>query len=350
MLAATLVSVRQVEIGRRPVPAPGADDLLVRVLSTGVCGSDLAAWRGDHPYKRPPIVLGHEFAGEVVVVGQDVRGFEVGQRITSSAFAWCGTCEACMAGRDHLCVRKRPLSFDGWDGTFAEYVRLPASMCFRLPGAVGSMQAALVEPLSIGLHALRLAPAVGGRRLAVIGSGSIGLATLLCSRLLGVERVVCTDVDERKRRLALDCGASGFAAAGAGGWQESVTGQLGGAADVTVVASGHRGVLEEAVGVTRDGGTIVVVAYASSRESLDVNAVVQREIRLQGSALSNADDVSQVIEWLESGALDPLPMITHAYPLSRTDEAMALMHLRAETVGKIVLDVANDPAIPEARG
>ncbi|QNP76172.1 alcohol dehydrogenase catalytic domain-containing protein [Streptomyces roseirectus] len=335
------------------VPEPGPGELLVRVLASGVCGSDLAAWRGTHPYKVAPVVLGHEFCGTVTRLGlqlpYDQGEFAVGDLVCSAAFSPCDGCAECRRGAPHLCADRRNLSHEGWQGSFAEYVLLRRNMTHRLPPGTDPVAGALVEPLSIGLHAVRLAGPGAGRALAVLGSGTIGLSCLLSARRLGFGPAVCVDAGPAKAALAAAAGADGYVDARTGSPSpgevaDLIVRQLAGERpEVVFVAAGYPGVLDQAVAAVRPGGTIVVVSYFDAPVPVDLNALVGREARLLFSSLSVPDDFRRIISWLADGSLDPLPLVTHHFPLERIEEAMAVLDRPAPPgaapTGKVMLRI-----------
>ncbi|MER6522173.1 zinc-binding dehydrogenase [Streptomyces sp. NPDC060334] len=333
MNSAVLTEYGRIEYRSGPLPAAAdGEELLVRVLATGVCGSDLATYRGAHPYKTAPVVLGHELCG---VVERAAGGFAVGDLVCAAAYAHCGSCDRCAQGLTNLCRDKRNLCHLGWEGSFAEYVTLRPNMTFALPPGLDPELGALVEPLSIGLHAIRLAGPASGRTMRVIGSGNIGLACLIAARRLGFTRITCTDVGQEKGDRALALGADAYAdvLAPAGPSAE---------ADVVVVAAGHPGALDEAVGHVRAGGTVIVVSFFDGPVTLAANALVGREVTVVGSSLSTAADFHTVISWLAAGEIDPRPMVTHRFALADTAEAMSLMAEGRPTTGKIILTPRGD--------
>jgi len=324
---------------RLPVPEPGPGELLVRVRATGVCGSDLAVYRGTHPYKRAPIVLGHELAGTVERVGAGVAGFAPGDRVCAASFSHCEHCRACRAGRAHLCEAKATLCHRGWNGSFAEYVLLRENMAHRLPDGIGWQVGALVEPLSIGLHAVRIAAQEPGRELAVLGSGNIGLCCLIAARRLGF-RTVCVDVRPAAGATALALGAAAFVDAREGDVAGAVRGAIGGPADAVIVAADYPAVCEDALGIAAPGGRAVVVSYFGARDpAVPLNALVGAEMTLTGSALSTPAEIAEVIGWLAAGEIDPRPLIAHVPDLGGAGAAFAQMDSGAGRTGKIVVAV-----------
>jgi len=334
MSAAVLSRERVIEHRSVDRPEPGPGELLVRVSRTGICGSDLATYAGHHPYKSAPVVLGHEFSGHVVRVGAAVEGFTEGDRVCSAAFSHCGECVDCGAGATNRCTSRLNLSHLGWEGSFAEYVLLRPNMAFRLPAAVDDELGALVEPLSIGLHAVRLATGVAGGDVVVLGTGGIGLSCLVAAVRLGARSVTCVDIGTGKRSLAMALGAKSFVDGSAGG-------ALSDGADVVLVTSGHPDALAQAAAMTRPGGEVVVVSYFDRPQAVDLNPLVSQEVVVRFSALSTAADFTEVIGWLERGEVDPRPMVTHRFPLAAADQAMQVL-AKGGPVGKVVLAVSDE--------
>ena len=329
MTAAVLTRVGELSVRDTPRPRPCDHEVLVKVARTGVCGSDLSTYAGTHPYKTAPTILGHEYSGTVTAVGSAADGFAPGDRVCSAAYANCSDCEYCAIGKHHLCVNKTAYSARGWDGSFAEFVVAKPVKLYKLDAAVSFEAGALVEPLSIALHALRLAD-VARKSVAIIGSGSIGLATAICARRLGASHVLAIDCLAQKRDMALACGADQFLEAGATPEARF---------DVTVVAASYDMAIDDAVAWTRSGGKVIVVSYFGNRIRCAFDKIVQREIELCGSALSEDDDSTTVLRWLAESSIDPVPMITHRLCLSRAAEAMEMLTDVGSVTGKIMLSV-----------
>ncbi|MFJ5045405.1 zinc-binding dehydrogenase [Streptomyces sp. NPDC088719] len=342
MKAAVLTGCRTIAHQDTATPGHGPGELLVRVDATGICGSDLAAYRGTHPYKTAPAVLGHEFSGTVVAVGEEVTGFAAGDRVCSAAFSHCDACAECLSGAPHLCTRKLNLSHLDWTGSFAELVVLRPNMAHRLPPGLHPVAGALVEPLSIGLHAVRLVGEGAGRGVLVLGSGTIGLSCLIAARQLGHAAVVCVDIGPQKGGLARGLGADAYVDAHEGDPVPAALEALGGPADVVVIAAGYPGVTDQALRAVRPGGDIVIVSYFEDRHPVDLNALVGREVTVHGSALSTPRDFTEVIDRLAAGTLDVLPMVTHNFALADAGSALGLMDRADVPTGKIMLHVTTD--------
>lgn len=336
--ASVLTAPFTVERRMIEVPQPSANELVVRVLATGVCGSDVATYRGLHPYKRAPVVLGHELAGVVEHVGPDV-GVEVGAYVCANSFSPCDDCERCRGGQANLCCHKRTLNDQGWHGSFADQVLLRDNMVLPLPREVSPVVGALVEPMSVALHAMRRVEKA--RALTIIGAGNIGLACLLCARRLGWEEITCVDVSDEHGRLALELGASRFLKATGG----VIEGLPGVKSEVTLVAAGYEGAMADAARATRAGGEIVVVAYFEQPERLALNDLVRGEHSIRCSALCTIAECREVIAWITQREVTPLGLVTRRLPLGQAGEALRLAASDERCAGKIVLEAGGQDAI-----
>jgi 2-desacetyl-2-hydroxyethyl bacteriochlorophyllide A dehydrogenase len=339
-LAVVLTAEREVECREVPIPEVGAHDLLVRVIATGICGSDLATYRGTHPYKKAPVVLGHELCGEVVEIGASVRGARPRDRVCSAAFAACGACADCRRGATNLCSARANLSHGDWAGSFASHVLLRDTMVFPLDAGVHPEAGAMAEPLAIAVHAARLATA--GTTVAVLGAGGIGLCCAIAAEQLGLGEITCVDLGPDKARLAALAGATYYVDAAAAGAVTGVLGTHPRGVDVTFVATGYPGVLDDARAITRPGGEVIVVSYFDRPQEVTLNPFVSAELTVRFSALCTARDFADVTGWLADGSVDPRGLITHRFPMRDAALALRLMDRSVGQVGKIMLHTSSE--------
>lgn len=335
MIASVLTDFRVVVCKSIDIPKPAVDEVLIKVCNTGVCGSDLSTYEGKHPYKVPPTILGHEYAGTIVEAGPQVTGFKVGDRVCAAAYSNCESCTNCVDGYPHLCLNKRSMSHGGWEGSFAEYVIGRPNKLFRLPDKIGFAAGALIEPLSIGLHALRQSGDVHGKHLAIIGAGNIGLCCAMLARAFGASRIICFDIDQRKRELALSCGADELFINDINENYNYLSSSYN--FDNVIVAADYDLALDDAVRIANEKANIVIVSYFSKSICIEANKIVQKELCLKGSALSTESDFNCVIELIMDGQIDPLRMVTHRLNLRQAAEALELMAARDRFNGKVIL-------------
>src|ERR1041385_3251328 len=209
MRALLLSKPAHLEIADLPMPSPGPDEVLVRVAACGICGSDVHGYDGSSGRRIPPLVMGHEAAGTVAEIGSRVEGLARGDRVTFDSTLYCGDCDFCRRGEVNLCDRRQVIGVSCQDfrraGAFAEFVVVPSRIVYRLPDSLPFTEAAMLEAVAVALHAVSLAPAAADA--VVVGAGMIGLLIVQALRVAGCSRVLVTDVDESRLKLAEKLGA-----------------------------------------------------------------------------------------------------------------------------------------------
>ena len=211
MKALTLVGPSQFEIQELPRPELNADEVLIRVRAVGICGSDVHGMDGSTGRRQPPIVMGHEAAGEIEAIGLRVTRWSPGDRVAMDSTVYCGKCNRCARGEVNLCGRRQVLGVSCGDyrraGAFAEYVSVPQHILYALPDGVSYEQGAMIEPVSIGYHAARRAEIVAGQSACVVGSGMIGLLLIQVLKGLGCGPIIAVDREAGKVEKAIEVGA-----------------------------------------------------------------------------------------------------------------------------------------------
>ena len=306
---------RIVAIEDHPRPTLPAEEALVRVAVCGVCGTDLKIVRG-HYAVTPPRVLGHEFAGSVEAVGENVEGIAPGDRVTVDPNLTCGACVHCRAGRTNLCRSITGIGVHR-DGGFAEFAAVPARACHRISDAVPWEEAAIAEPLSCAVHAVDRAEIASGHSVLVIGGGFAGQMIAQLARLRGASRVFLSTRSQHKRDLAAQLGASGTCAPeDAPRMLDESTGGLG--ADVVIEAVGKIETLDLALRCVRDGGRVILYGVVDEAAAWAVrpHELLSREIALAPAWL-NPRTFAQAVELLESRALSLSPLLTLRAPLAQ---------------------------------
>lgn len=286
-----------------PPTAPGPGEVRLRVTAAGICGSDLHNFRTGQWITRSPSVAGHEFAGVVVQVANDVEGFSPGDTVAVDSRFWCGKCPACLSGRRNICV---DLGFVGevCDGGFAEEAMLPARLLIRHDPALDAGVAAMTEPLAVALHAVRRQAIAAGEPILVMGCGPIGgLAALLLSRLHDGKLLVC---DLNEERAALVARITGATVVGLDA--DAIAAALGGRPlRYALDASGSIAALRAVIDMLAGGGSLTLVGISHGRLDLDPNLLVEREIALVGCH-AFADELPEAVAMLPALA-DPLSQL-----------------------------------------
>lgn len=314
MKAMLLREYKNLEITEMPDPEIGPGDLLVRVAACGICGSDIHGYDGSTGRRIPPLVMGHEAAGIVETVGSAVTRFREGDRITFDSTVSCGRCFFCTRGDINLCDNRKVLGVSCGEyrqhGAFAEYVAVPQNICYRLPDNLPFEHAALIEAVSIAVHAANRTPCTLGDTAVVVGSGMIGLLTIQAIRLAGCSTVIAVDLDEGKLQKATALGADHVLKADAVDVPSEVGALTGGrGADVALEVVGATPTIRTCVHSVRKGGAVTLVGNVSPEVEIPLQAVVSRELSLYGSCASSGE-YPVCIDLLERGAIRVDPLIT----------------------------------------
>lgn len=326
-------------------PEPDAGEVRVRIAACGICGSDVHGYTGSTGRRIPPLVMGHEAAGIIDAVGKNVSGELIGQRVALDSTVFCGECEFCCNGKENLCTHRQVLgvSCDTYrrQGCFAEYAIVPERCVYPLPDQMGFVAASLLEPLTIGLQAVRLGNASPATRSAVvIGAGTIGLAIIVALKSYGVQRVAAVDLDASRLNEAREFGADAvfeadqITAKQLAEWGASSADTDG--ADLVLEAVGAAASVETAIHAVTRGGTVVLVGNVSPVVELPLQTVVTRQIRLQGSCAS-AGCYPEAIELAASGAVDLSRFVSRVAPLEDGIDWFERLHNREPGVLKVVL-------------
>jgi threonine dehydrogenase-like Zn-dependent dehydrogenase len=310
-----------VEVVTEPVPQLLPDEALVRMLVSGVCGSDLAGVRGEHAFMKPPYYPGHEVVGEVVGVGGQVTGISPGERVTVEPTLVCGHCKQCRNHSENLCENLEFFGCGYREGGMADVFSVPAARLHKVPASFSLSQAALIEPLATPVHAVRLVGPLDGRAVAIIGAGTIGLLMLTAVKQAGAGRVVCTDPVPRKREVALQLGADAVVDSGAGNVAQAVRGELGESGDVVFDCVATEGTLADAIKVATKGGTVAVVGGGRKPATIDLPVLQEFQVRLQGSTTYTATDFDQAVALIGSPRFDADRFITARFPLAEAASA-----------------------------
>jgi 2-desacetyl-2-hydroxyethyl bacteriochlorophyllide A dehydrogenase len=319
-----VVSPGTIDVVPADVPRPGPGEVLVRVIVAGVCGSDTHAAAGLHPFITLPYVPGHEVVGVISGTGSGITSVRSGQRVTVEPYLPCWNCKQCSRGQENLCENLRFFGCGDVQGGMAEYFTIDARRLHLIPEELDDRTAALIEPLSTPVHAVRLAGGVAGRTVAVLGAGSIGLLLLRAVVAQKPKRVVITAPRSERRETALSLGADAAVDARAGDAVEQVRTALGESADVVFDCVASASTLGQAIGMAGKGGTVVVVGVPSGDVPVPLQLVQDQQIRIQGSATYLPQDVADSIELLSSGVVRPDDFITSVVPLDSVAEAFEL--------------------------
>jgi L-iditol 2-dehydrogenase len=345
MKAVYLTGLRQMELRQALAPRlSGPQGVLLQVNALGVCGSDI------HYYSQGkigqqvvafPQILGHEFSATVVEVGAEVKNLHPGQRVAVDPLVACGECDQCRAGRQHTCRQQKFLGNpEQLPGALVEYLAMPAACCIPVPDSLDDDQAAVVEPLSIGVYAAQMAQLAPGARVGILGSGPIGLCTLLAVQALARATVYITDLVDERLAVARTCEAA---------WtgnpqRENVVAAikrlepLG--LDAVFECAGEQEALDQGVELLKPGGALLVIGIPEvDRVSFNINLLRRNELRILNVRRQNLC-VERAIDLIAGGRADVRPLITHHFRLEETARAFELVSTRSDGVVKAIIRIS----------
>lgn len=341
MDAAVLNKPLDIEVKKVNIPEPKEDEALLKVYCIGVCGSDVHYYEhgkiGRYVVKEP-IILGHELAGEVVKVGPGVKNVSVGDRVAVEPGVTCGRCDDCKSGRYNLCPDVVFMATPPVDGAWSEYVTIRSDFLFKLPDSMSYEEGALLEPLSVGFHAMIRGKVSLSDRLFVTGLGPIGLLAIQAAKMFGVKEIYASDVVAFRRQLASEMGATAVIDP----LNENVNDRIneltnGKGITVVVESSGNSRAISDTVKMVNRGGRIVLVGMPTASEiPLDVNQLIDGEIDVYG-LFRYANTYPAAIQALSSSEVDIEKVITHKYALSDIKEAVEIARTQKETSIKIMI-------------
>lgn len=340
MKALLLSRYCQLEIVEVPKPQPGQDEVLIRVAACGICGSDVYGYGGSSGRRIPPIVMGHEAAGTIAALGYGVTRFALGERVTFDSTVFCGNCPPCLRGEINLCDHRQVLGVSCSDyrraGAFAEYIAVPSRIVYALPQNLSFTEAAMLEAVSVAVHAVSLVGTVHNKSTLVVGAGMIGLLCAQVLRASGASRVFVSDIDGSRIKLAESLGLAAILTGGKNAADQIVKYTDGVGVDIAIEAVGTTETVNAAIESARKGGTVVLVGNISREVTIPLQEVVTRQIRLQGSCAS-AREYPRAMDLLASGTVQVKSLITAVASLDEGPRWFQRLHDREPNLMKVVL-------------
>src|ERR1035437_6690236 len=343
MKALLLTAYRRLELVDMPEPEIGPDDLLVRVQACGICGSDIHGYDGSTGRRIPPLVMGHEAAGVVAKAGANAIDFKAGDRVTFDSTIYCGKCYYCRRGEVNLCDSRQVLGVSPGDyrrhGAFAEYVSVPQHITYRLPDSLSFQHAAMIEAVSVAVHAVGLTPVrLGDTAAVVVGSGMIGLLVIQALRLAGCGQIMAVDLDDRRLQSAAALGADFVWNAAQCDVPAAVLERTAGrGADLAFEVVGATKTLHTALASLRKGGVLTLVGNLAPQVELPLQSVVTRQIRMIGSCAS-AGEYPACIHLMARGAIRVESLISATAPLSEGPSWFERLYNREANLMKVILE------------
>lgn len=340
MKAAWLKDWTNVSYEDRPMPVIGHGEALVRVKYAGICGSDLHVYNGHHATAIKPVVMGHEFAGEIAEVGEDGKGrFQPGDRVVVQPYTSCDVCDTCVQGRDNVCRQLRILGIH-IDGCFAEYVKVPLKKVYKIPENVSFRLASLTEPLAVAVHDVRRSRLAVGETALIIGGGPIGLLIAMVARYAGASRVVISEPNQYRIGIAEGLGFEVVNPIEPGAEEELMGKTNGEGYDVVFESSGTMPGAALMTKAAKIVGRVIVVGIPRTKPEVDTGAIFAKELDVMGVRIHSQLSFAAAVDVLGKGDLNAEleSLITHEFALADIQKAIDFSQEDGEHI-KVVLKV-----------
>lgn len=341
MKSMMLTAPKRLEIQDSPIPEHGENEVLIRVKACGICGSDVHGFDGSSGRRIPPLIMGHEAAGIIESCGSGVIGFAIGDRVTFDSTVYCGECDYCKKGQVNLCDHRMVLGVSCGEyrrhGAFAEFVTAPAHILYQLPAGFPFEHAAMIEAVSVAVHAVGRITIAPEDTCLVVGAGMIGLLVVQALRAAGCQEVIVVDIDEGRLELARRLGATDTFNSKDKDVEEEVLAQTQGrGVTSSFEVVGATATVQTAINTVRKGGSVVLVGNLAPEVDLPLQAVVTRELSLLGTCAS-AGEYPQCIELMSNGSIQVDPLISATVSLEEGPSWFERLYKREPGLMKVIL-------------
>ena len=325
-----------------PVPEPEADEVLIRIKKIGICGSDIHVNHGTHPYTSYPVTQGHEVAGQVVALGDNVKDFAIGQKVTLEPQIRCGKCWPCRHGKYNCCEKLKVMGFQA-TGAASEYFAAPSLNVTALPEGLTYSEGAMIEPLAVTVHAAKKFEDIAGAKAVVLGCGPIGILLIQSLKALGAAEVLATDISDTRLELAASLGADYAVNTMKKDYAEELLAAFGpDKADVVFECAGSDITMDQAIQNARKGSVIILVAVFGKKASVDLAKLNDSELDLNTSMMYRHEDYLDAIRFVEEGKISLKPLQSAKFDFRDYEKAYEYIDNNRETTMKVLIDV--DPS------
>jgi len=312
-------------------------EVLIKVKRIGICGSDIKAYYGKHPYIKCPIVQGHEFSGVVAAKGRKVKGLKIGDRVTVRPQLVCGRCHLCKRGDYNICQNLKVIGCQA-EGAAQEYLKVDMNLVVKLPEKMSFEEGAMVEPVAVAVHALGQASRIKGRQVLVLGAGTIGNLTAQVARALGARAVMITDLSSFRLKMARECGVDHTVNVARASLPEQLEKAFGpNRADLILECVGEEKTINQAIEVARKGSEIVVVGVFDEKPRTDVGLIQDKELKLLGSLMYKAEDYRTAIRLINSRKIRLKPLMSRTFKFEDYPKAYRFLEKSGDRVMKVFI-------------
>ncbi len=329
----------KIEFQDIPIPKLSDNDVLVKIMRIGVCGSDIHVYHGKHPYTSYPITQGHEVSGIIEKVGSDVKDLKPGDKVTIQPQVVCNKCYSCLHGRYHICDDLKVMGFQT-TGTASEFFKVESAKIIKLPDDMTYEQGAMIEPCAVAVHATSRTGDISGLNVLVLGAGPIGNLVGQTAKALGAKSVMITDISDFRLEIAKKVGIDFVINPN----KQDLNGELEKAfgpnkADLIIECVGANKTIDAAISNARKGTDIIIVGVFGDKPAVDLGFVQDRELRLIGTLMYQTDDYIKAIEFVNTGKIKLEPLMTKHFPFGEYSKAYKFIDDKKDKVMKVFIDV-----------
>lgn len=339
MIQQVMTAPKEITFREVPMPQPEKNQILVKIMNIGICGSDIHVYHGLHPFTTYPVTQGHEVSAQIVEMGQDVEGFSVGQKVTIQPQVVCGECYPCRHGKYNLCEELKVMGFQT-TGTASEYFAVDAEKVTPLPEDMSYEEGAMIEPLAVAVHAVRQAGNVKGMKIAVLGAGPIGNLVAQTALGMGAESVLVTDISDLRLEKAKECGIEHIANTKEEDFGDAMLRAFGpDKADVIYDCAGNNITMGQAIKYARKGSTIILVAVFAGMAQIDLAVLNDHELDLNTTMMYRNEDYIDAIRIVNEKKVQLNPLISKTFSFKEYEEAYRYIDENRETTMKVIVNI-----------
>ncbi len=339
MLQQIMTAPGKIEFQEVPVPEVGENQVLIKIMNIGICGSDIHVYHGKHPFTSYPVTQGHEVSGEIAELGKGVTGFYIGQKVTIEPQVYCGHCHPCRHGKYNLCEELKVMGFQTI-GTASEFFAVDASKVTPIPETMSFEEGAMIEPLAVAVHAVKQVGDVAGMNIVVIGAGPIGNLVAQTAKGMGAAKVMITDISDLRLEKAAECGIDVCVNTGKKDFGEAMVEAFGpDKADVIYDCAGNNITMGQAIKHARKGSIIVLVAVFAGMAEIDLAVANDHELDIKSTMMYRHDDYLDGIELVNKNKVHLKPLISKSFAFQDYLKAYQYIDDNRETTMKVIINV-----------
>lgn len=339
MIQQVMTAPKEIIFREVPTPVPADNEVLVKIMRIGVCGSDIHVYHGKHPFTKYPITQGHEVSGRIEKLGANVTGLQVGQKVTIEPQVFCGKCYPCTHDKYNLCEELKVMGFQT-TGTASEYFAVDASKVTPIPQTMTYNEGAMIEPLAVTVHAVKQYGSVEGQKVAILGAGPIGILLAQSAKAMGAAQVLITDVSDYRLELAKSCGADFAINTRERDFGEALVECFGpDKADVIYDCAGNNITINQAIRCARKGSVIILVAVFADMGQADLAVLNDHELDLNTTMMYRHEDYVDAIRLVSEGKIHLKPLMSKHFAFQDYLEAYRYIDANGEKTMKVLIDV-----------